>query len=74
MLDEFVKRVRICDALERARRNITITHFADTSFDGEYGDSFIPICTGRPLKFQNASYIRSKVNCKRCLAKIRCGF
>jgi len=71
MIDEYIARVRASEAHERARRRVTMVHFADQSQDSEYGDSFIPLCTGRPLKFQNASYVKRQVTCKRCLAKLK---
>lgn len=45
-------------------------HFADSSWDGNYGDSYVPLCIG-PNANAAVTYIKRQVTCKNCRRKMK---
>lgn len=74
--DDMLKNAREYDRREALFRKYSksghVTHYADGTQDSEYGDSFIPVCTNRPLEMAEfrVTYCKGDVTCKRCLLKL----
>ena len=60
-----------CEKCKRPKKS-SIIHAADTTYDNEYGDSYIPLCVGpgHEIAVENVTYFDRNVTCKSCKEKL----